>query len=545
MSFGPADRSARVASLSGTQFDILIVGGGICGVATARDAAMRGFKVACVEKEDFAYGTSSRSSKLIHGGLRYLEQANFKLVFEGTHERATLRAVAPHLVKPIQFLVPVYEGGKHGRLALGMGLWLYDALAGRNKTGKHSRHAAQEILELEPLLRSEGLLGGALYYDCMTDDARLCVENAVSAHSQGAVMLNRATFVEPVREAAGVITGARVRDEETGKLHDVTCRTIVHCAGPWTDDVLRRSGDTRGMIRTSKGIHILFARERLPLRYAVVMNAVRDRRVVFAIPRGRVTLVGTTDTDYDGDPDAVCATRDDVDYLLETVAFQFPKNAPTRADVRATYAGLRPLVRDESDNPYDTSREHTVVARPDGSVTIGGGKYTTYRRIADDVVKATMGALGLPKRGRPKCPTRNAELPGAVGLDAPGAVEEARKALAERGAPPDVQDYLLEAYGSRAALLGRRLDERLLPGFPFTVAEVDFAVQHEAAASIEDVLMRRIPIFFEAPDQGLECLEAVATHVAELLAWEPATRREQIDRYRATVALSRRWKAEV
>jgi glycerol-3-phosphate dehydrogenase len=523
---------------------MLIVGGGIVGVATARDAAMRGFKVACVEKEDYAYGTSSRSSKLIHGGLRYLEQANFKLVFEGTHERSTLGELAPHLVRPIQFLVPVYTGSKHGRLALGMGLWLYDALAGRHKPGKHSRHAPAELGELEPLLDKKDLNGGALYYDCMTDDARLCVENAVGAHEAGAVMLTRTSFMRPIRGEGDVVVGAVVHDHETGKDIEVSAKSIVHCAGPWTDEVLRRSGDTAGMIRTSKGAHICFAHDRLPLRYAVVMSAVRDGRVVFAIPRGRVTLVGTTDTDYDGDPDEVCASKDDVDYLIETVGRYFPRSAITRADVRATYAGLRPLIRDNSENPYDTSREHTVVARPDRSVTIGGGKYTTYRRIADDVVKATMGALAIPTRQRPKCTTKTAPLPGALGLEDPSWAESQKARLSALGIAPDVQQYVLGAYGTRVDRLGDGLTERLVEGFPFTLAEIDHAVLEEDATAIDDVLVRRIPIFFEVPDQGLECLEKVADRMKTLLGWHEATRREQIDHYRGVVARSRRWKSE-
>ncbi len=539
MSFGIHDRAARLSALATTPFDVLVVGGGITGVATARDAALRGLKVACVEKEDFAYGTSSRSSKLIHGGLRYLEQANFKLVFEGTHERATLRKLAPHLVKPIQFLVPVYEGGKHGRLALGMGLWLYDTLAGRQKPGKHSRHDPNELLELEPLLRSEGLTGGALYYDCMTDDARLCVENAVAAHQAGAVLLNKARYVRPIREGER-ITGAEILDELTGRTVTVACRSLVHCAGPWTDDVLAAGGDTQGMIRTSKGTHILLSRARLPIRYAVVMNAVRDRRVIFAIPRGRVTLIGTTDTDFSDAPDSVCASKDDVDYLLETVAFYFPKNAPTTTDVQATYSGLRPLIRDDSDNPYNTSREHTVVAHGDGRVTVGGGKYTTYRRIADDVVKTTLGVLGFPKRGRPKCPTLNAPLPGST--EAPEVLEAARQHVS--GLPVDIQDYLVEAYGARAVALPVEHAERLVPGCPFIVGEVDHAVMEEGALTVDDVLVRRIPAFYEAPDQGLECLEAVADRMTALMGWDAAARREQLDRYRTTVAVSRRWKTE-
>lgn len=526
--------------LRSTEFDVLVVGGGITGLATARDAAMRGFSVACVEKDDFGYGTSSRSSKLIHGGLRYLEQANFKLVFEGTHERATLRRVAPHLVRPIEFLVPVYETSRHGVLALGVGLWMYDQLAGKRRYKRHSRYTAEKLLVREPHLRADQLRGGAIYYDCMTDDARLCVENAIGGHEAGAVVLNGAEFVRPIRSEAGRVTGAVVRDRLADAEREVRCKVLVHCAGPWTDDVLARCGDESGMIRTSKGIHVLFPHEVLPVNHAVVMAARTDRRVLFAIPRGRVTLVGTTDTDYDSDPDDVHATSEDVDYLLETVAHYFPDKPPRREDIRATYAGLRPLVRDDAESPYDVSREHTVVIRDDGTITIGGGKLTTYRRMASDVVNAAMRVLGIRRRDRPKCPTRNAGLPGADGA----ADEDRVAAIDERiaaGDPEDVARYLVDGYGGRHALLGRP-GARLVEGMPFCQAEVDHAVLEEASLSIADVLVRRLPVFYEAPDQGLECLDAVARRMGSHLGWDSARRDAEMDTYRAVVQHSRRWR---
>lgn len=541
MTFGPADRAARIAALTDTEFDLLVVGGGITGVATARDAAMRGYKVALVEKEDFAYGTSSRSSKLIHGGLRYLEQANFRLVFEGTQERATLRKVAPHLVRPIQFLVPVYEESKHGVLTLGVGLWLYDQLAGKRRYARHSRHGAEQLLNLEPSLRTKGLRGGATYYDCMTDDARLCIENAIGAHEAGANLLNKASFVGPTRGEDGRITGGLVRDELSGAELQVKCKVLVSCAGPWTDKVLASHGNERGMIRTSKGAHILFAHDRLPVNHAVVMASRRDRRVVFAIPRGRVTLVGTTDTDFDGDPDQVHATGWDVDYLLETVNHYFPDQGLGHADIQATYAGLRPLVRDDSDSPYDVSREHTVVTTDDGTVTIGGGKYTTYRRMASDVVRACMKVMAIKRKERPRCPTAQAALPGADGFSLDAQWEEEH--VAERvaaGLDEETAAYLVGTYGARHPEIDG--SERLMEGLPFTVGEIDHAVTRECALTLSDVLVRRLPIFYEAADQGLECADRVADVMGARLGWSDAERAAQIEAYQETVAQSRRWK---
>ena len=541
MPFGVQDRNARLHLLEENCFDFLIVGGGITGVACARDAVLRGFSAACVEKNDFAYGTSSRSSKLIHGGLRYLEQANFKLVFEGTHERAQLRKVAPHLVKPIPFMFPVFKEAKHGMATISFGLWLYDTLAGKHRYGRHRRYKRDEIMSLEPGLRSEGLSGGAVYYDCMTDDARLCLENAVSAHESGAVMLNYTRFLHSVKDPDGRAIGATVRDENSGREFKVNCKVLIYCAGPWTDQVLSAGQEKqKSMIRTTKGVHLLFAADRLPVNHAVVMNSVTDGRVVFAIPRGRVTLVGTTDTDYNGDPDGVHATSEDVDYLMETLEHYFPGLNLTREDIRASYAGLRPLVRDDSDSPYDVSREHTVSIGEDSSVTIGGGKYTTYRLMADDILSEAMKVMGLRRAERVKCATRDVLLVGAEDL-APQQREELLKELYAK-MDEDIADYLLNAYGGRAGRVAGGDLSRLVSGFPFVYSEVEYGIQNESAVTPADVLIRRIPVFYEAPDQGLECLDKVVDHMAASLGWTLDQKEKHTEDYRALVESSRRWR---
>ena len=542
MTFGHHDRQARLDALKSKHFDALIIGGGITGVATARDMAMRGFQVACIEKEDFAYGTSSRSSKLIHGGLRYLEQANFGLVFEGTHERATLRKVAPHLVRPIPFLYPVYESSKRGVWTVSLGLWMYDQLAGKRRYGRHTRHDVADLRTREPALRQEQLRGGAIYYDCWTDDARLCFENALSAHLSGASMLNRVCFVSPTRNEDKRIVGATVRDEESGQNISVRCKTLVHCTGPWTDQVLSQSGPPSDMLRPTKGVHVLVPRDVLPVQHAVVMSAVRDRRVVFAIPRGSMTLIGTTDTDFSDNPDDVYTTSSDVDYLLETVTAYFPNHAPTREHIRATYAGLRPLVRDDSESTYDVSREHTVVTRGDGTLIIAGGKYTTYRRMADDLVGAVMQDLKVPRRERPPCPTANALLPGAAQYDAsPEMTQSGVSALVEKGVPQDMAQHLVATYGSRHTLIDCEGSSRMIDGLPYCWAEVDHCVLNEAALGLSDILIRRLAIFYEAPDQGLECAKNVAERMQTLLDWDDLKRANELSRYENDVATSRRW----
>ena len=311
------DRRAQLEGIRGVSCDLLVVGGGITGACIARDAAMRGINVVLVDKNDFAWGTSSRSSKLIHGGFRYLEQMDFRLVFESTQERAILSKIAPHLVTPCPFLFPSYKGDRYGPTLIGLGMWLYDVLATFRAYRRHEMLAKEPFLARVPHLESRGLTGGALYYDAMTHDAFLTVSIIEDAVIHGAFCANYLGYEGAVYQA-GKVVGARLRDRETNELFAINTPWIVHAAGPYTDDVQARAGLVGSpMVRPTKGVHIAVSRDRLPLDAALVMNSRRDHRVTFALPWGDITVIGTTDTDHTGPIYDVHADKSDVDYLLD------------------------------------------------------------------------------------------------------------------------------------------------------------------------------------------------------------------------------------
>ncbi|MDQ3296716.1 MAG: glycerol-3-phosphate dehydrogenase/oxidase, partial [Myxococcota bacterium] len=423
-------------------YDVVVIGGGITGAGIARDAALRGLKVALFEKGDYASGTSSKSSKLVHGGLRYLEHGEIGLVFESVSERRVQTRVAPHLVRPLPFIIPIYKGAKPGLELMNVGLWIYDTLALFRAPKLHRTfRGTKAALELEPQLRADGLRGALEYYDCATDDARLVIENAIDASMLGA---DCHTYTEVLRfERAGAleghsvdpsgadgrradrrITGVVVRDRLTGVTRTVTCRAVVLAAGAWTDEMIRRFEIPmdRPLLRRTKGVHIVIPRERLPLARAITLISPVDARVMFAIPWRERTVLGTTDTDFSGSADEVAADADDIKYLCDSGNGYFPGANLTPADVIATWAGLRPLIAappnvDES----EISREHEVFAKPDGLVIIAGGKLTTYRRMASEAVDKTLELLGEigevveAKRAH----TKDRPLPGAVELAHP------------------------------------------------------------------------------------------------------------------------------
>lgn len=544
-SFSFRDRPAALDRLGADDFDFLVVGGGVTGTGIARDAAMRGFRVALVEKGDLASGTSSKSSKLVHGGLRYLEQYDFKLVMEGTSERARLMAQAPHIVRPLPFLFPIYDGSSKGPFLVHLGMWLYDALALFRNYRKHQKLEVEEVEEAEPTLSTEGLLAGMLYYDCITDDARLTLENAIAAHREGACLLTHTRFAEPLRDARGRVTGAVCEDLVTGRTVPVRAQVIVQAAGPWTNDVLgRTNASPTSMVRPTKGVHLVFPREVLPVRHAVVMSAVRDGRVVFAIPWEQSTVIGTTDTDYDGDVDALEATADDAVYLCETMERYFPDYPVTPADAISTWAGLRPLVReDDGTSSYDTSREHTIVVDPRGSVVIAGGKLTTYRKMADECVQDAMALLPASRRqGIRTCRTVDAVLPGAEGFDYRTDREEALEEAAAMGFDAEVSEHLIQIYGAAWRIVAARADEtpngaaRVDASLPWIWAEVDHAVEAELAMTLDDVMVRRTHLHFHLRDQGRGIAPAVAARMADLMGWSADEIAAQIERFEAVIA---------
>jgi len=538
-------------------YDIVVIGGGITGAGIARDAALRGLKVALFEKGDYASGTSSKSSKLVHGGLRYLEHGEIGLVFESVSERRVQTRVAPHLVRPLPFLIPIYKGAKPGLEMMNVGLWIYDSLALFRAPRLHRTfRGARAARDLEPALRSEGLRGAIEYYDCNTDDARLVLENALDARALGADCHTYTEVMRFERRDDGRITGAVVRDRLTGETRSATARVFVLAAGAWTDEMVARFEIPIGrpLLRRTKGVHIVVPRERLPLSRAITLISPVDQRVMFAIPWRERTVLGTTDTDFTGTADEVAADADDVKYLCDSANGVFPDARLQPDDVIATWAGLRPLIAappnvDES----DVSREHEVFSRADGLVIIAGGKLTTYRRMARQAVNETLKLLD--QLGEPiaadRTTTKGRPLPGAEGLaqtDLEGVAAIGRQLMTEFALDVDTATHLCGVYGARSHVLAKRiaedrqLGERLDPELPYVWAEVEFAVSHDLARTVEDVLARRVPLLLVSRDQGLGVCERVADRLGARLDWSDAQRARMLDEYRAEVALSRRWR---
>jgi len=545
--------------VSTSTYDLVVIGGGITGAGIARDAALRGLKVALFEKGDYASGTSSKSSKLVHGGLRYLEHGEIGLVFESVSERRVQSRVAPHLVRPMPFLIPIYRGAKPGFELMNVGLWIYDSLALFRAPKLHRTfRGTRAALELEPQLKAEGLRGVLEYYDCATDDARLVLENALDAQSLGAHCHTYTEVLRFERGPGGRITGVHVRDRLTGETSLVTTRAVVLAAGAWTDEMIRRFEIPmeRPLLRRTKGVHIVLPRERLPLARAITLISPVDGRVMFAIPWRDRTVLGTTDTDFTGSADEVAADLADVRYLCESGNGYFPGANLSTDDVISTWAGLRPLIAappnvDES----EISREHEVFSRPDGLVIIAGGKLTTYRRMAREAVGVALKLLDeLGERVEvQRARTKDRPLPGAVGLEEPTLEAVAaigRKLMQEHGLDVDTATHLCGTYGTRAPLLAARIAEapelgqRIDPELPYVWAEVEFAATHDLARTVEDVLGRRVPLLLVSRDQGVGAAARTADMLSAIHGWSAEQRAAMLDEYRHEVELSRRWRTE-
>jgi glycerol-3-phosphate dehydrogenase len=529
-------RRAALDLLSHARFDVLVIGGGITGAGVARDAAMRGFRTALLERNDFASGTSSRSSRLIHGGLRYLEHGWLHLVFESSRERRTLMRIAPHLVRPLAFTWPVYDEARVPLWKLGAGLMVYDALAlFRNLGGKHRRLLPEQVLELEPAIRPERLRGGARYFDASTNDVRLTLANVRAAAEAGATILNHAE-VRALRRAGSHVTGAHALDHITGTEVDVTARTVINASGPWSDSI-RRMADPRATtaLRGTKGVHIAVPRERVGNRDALTILSVIDGRVMFVLPAGPFTIIGTTDTDYAGPIDQVRATRTDVDYLIRSANEYFPAARLHSPDVIAAWAGIRPLVASRRTDPSSTSREHSISWTAPGLLSVTGGKLTTYRSMAASVVNHVARALGVSARS---AQTHQVTLPGGDMLSLEDEVRIASRTIGVGS----LADHLVHMYGTdwRAvwAIVGsnRALSAPVVPTLPYIVAELHYAVEHEMALTLGDLLIRRLHVAFETRDHGISAAPAAGRAVGPLLGWSESDYAAQLAAYRDEIA---------
>lgn len=537
----PGLRRAELRQVAATPADVLVIGGGIVGAGVARDAAMRGLRTVLVEQHDLAWGTSSRSSRLIHGGLRYLEQGAIGLVAEALRERAVLRRIAPHLVHPLPFVFPVHAGDRIGRMKLGAGLLLYDLLALLRNVGRHRMLSKRQLLAREPLLRDRGLRGGALYYDAQCDDARLVIATARSAAAHGAAILHYAA-VRGFRREDGRIAGAEVEDRLTGERLELRAQVVVSATGPWTDGVRRMEDPAaQALLRLTKGVHVVVPRTRVGNHEAITFTSPIDGRVMFVLPWGELSYIGTTDTDTAESPEQVRAADVDVLYLLRSANALFPGARLTVEDVRATWAGLRPLLRSDTADARASSlsREHAIVEGAGGMIAVAGGKLTTYRAMAAETVDRVVRRLG--PRGGGAWPawaaTDTEPLPGGETADLTAFAAMGNDA----GLPPATIAHLLRHYGTEAAgicnlaVSDRMLARPLDPDHPAIAAEVIHAVRRELALRVEDVLVRRIHLFYEVPDRGRRAAANVATLMGGELGWDDTRIAAERERYAAMV----------
>lgn len=534
---GPAEHAKAWEELSEREFDVLVIGAGVTGAGAALDATTRGLRTGLVEARDFASGTSSRSSKLFHGGLRYLEQMNFSLVAEALRERELmLTTLAPHLVHPVAFLYPLTRRAWE-RPYVGAGLTMYDTMGGARSVPAQKHLTRGGALRQFPGLRPDALVGAIRYFDAQADDARHTLTVARTAAQYGAVVRNSTEVVELIKEADRVV-GVKVRDVETGREQVVRSKVVVNATGVWTDDIQRMSGGRgRFKVRASKGVHILVPRDSIAGEVGLILRT--EKSVLFVIPWGQQWIIGTTDTDWELDLAHPAATSRDIDYILDHVNAVLAVPL-TREDILGVYAGLRPLLAGESEETSQLSREHAVARPMPGLISIAGGKYTTYRVMAKDAIDACaedLGAIG-------ESITEQVPLIGADGYRAMLNLKD--ELATETGLPSWRIEHLLGRYGSRLhEVLEPAADEPdllrpLLGAEAYLRCEIRYAVTHEGALHLTDVLARRTRMSIETRHRGVDAAQEAAAIMAPLLSWDDATAAHEVEAYVERVRAERR-----
>lgn len=533
---------SRLASLERFRrevFDVLIIGGGITGAGLALDAAARGLKTALVEKRDFAAGTSSRSTKLIHGGLRYLEQFDVTLVREALLERSVLARIAPHQTEAFPFVIPIYTDRRRNYdhpLMMRAGLFLYDLLAGRQNFARHRRLSREEALRLAPQLDPNGLKGAFLYYDALTNDSRLVVEIVKAANQHGAAIANYAKVENYLRDAEGKITGARLLDELGGEPIELRARVTINATGVWMEEMIRLDGGSadglKKKLRPAKGIHLTVAADRLRVDAAWLIPSLTGHRFYFVVPwEGRVNI-GTTDTDYSGGKDFPQAEHEEVAEILNAVNSYFPEANLDTSDVISAWAGLRPLISDaDAKDTTKVSRKEEMIETADGLISIGGGKLTTYRAMAEHGIDLALKRLGnsFAAATTKGIPISGGEM-SRVELD-----QTAKQLAAHYNLPIDVTRHLAFGYGSnfdaliRLMLDDESLRERLIDDLPVVKAEIVYAARHELAISLTDALTRRTRLAMLAGAAALDCAPVAAELMAGELGWSEGETARQLE----------------
>jgi glycerol-3-phosphate dehydrogenase len=543
-SFSALARTVIRQQLATQSVDLLVIGGGITGAGIARDAALRGLKTALIERQDFAGGTSSRSARVVHGGVRYIESLQFDVVRQACTERNHLQRLAPHLVTPMPFTLPVYE--KWSRyVKVQIGLWLYDLLGAAPHSQRRQTLTTHQLAAAEPALSQQQLVGAMRYHEQITDDARLTLATIRSAWQQGAVALNYAE-VQGLLKRQGRIVGATIYDRLSGSTVEVQAKAVVNATGPW-NDTLRRldEADPTPTVRPNKGIHLVVPRAQLPIRHAVDFPAEGGHRTMYAVPWHHTCLVGTTDTDYSGDLDQIHAAADEVDWILASVNRAFPAVKLQRGDIISTFAGARPLVSSGAGKAYRASREHQITTSRSGLLSIVGGKLTTHRAMAKEVVDLVAGQL----QHTAACTTDRTPLDARLvtANDVATWVEHAHAAAVNLD--DESIQHLVTTYGAQSLSILELahqqpvLQRRIAPALPYLYAEIPYAIHHEMTCTLSDLLVRRMHLIHEDRTQGLAHAEGIAQLMAQELQWNTDEIAAQVTAYRQEVALTRQFEA--
>jgi glycerol-3-phosphate dehydrogenase len=529
--FSALNRIETVKQLGGTDFDLLVIGGGVTGVGIALDAANRGLKVALVEKQDFAAGTSSRSTKLVHGGLRYLKQFEFALVREVGLEREIVYRNAPHIVIPEKMLLPIIEGGSLGRLPASVGLYVYDLLAGVRRKERRKMLSRTETKEREPLLREQGLLAGALYWEYRTDDARLVTELAKTAHEKGAVLLNYCSL-DSFRFENGKVSGGNITDLINGSKSTIRAKKVVNAAGPWVDKVRGTAEEIRGKrLQLTKGVHLVFDHQRLPIRQALYFD-VEDGRMMFAIPRENCTYVGTTDTVYDEGIERPRVSKRDVTYLLSAINRMFNIEPLEEKDIVSTWAGLRPLIHEDGKSPSELSRKDEIFISAQGLISIAGGKLTGFRKMAERTVDLCFRQLADEQAIKfVSCTTDNVQLTGGGKRNAQSFLLSLREDV-KLYFGADMLQQLFHRFGENAEIIAQdAMGREGSPAIALLLAELHYCVKDEMVTELSDFLVRRTGRLYFAKAEADRHAEMLNRELAELLNWDEAAAKRSLDTY--------------
>ncbi|MBP2239467.1 glycerol-3-phosphate dehydrogenase [Cytobacillus eiseniae] len=528
MLFSNQSRNEFVNKLTNEKFDVLIIGGGITGAGIALDATLRGMKVALVEMQDFSSGTSSRSTKLIHGGLRYLKQFELKMVAEVGKEREIVYENGPHVTTPEWMLLPIYEGGTFGKISTSIGLRMYDFLAGVRRAERRTMLTVQEVIDKEPLIKRVGLKGGGYYVEYRTDDARLTIEIMKSAASKGATLLNY-TKVENLRYENGKIVGASVSDQLTEERYDIHAEMVINAAGPWVDSIREFDGSKKGkMLQLTKGVHLVFDQSQFPLKQAVYFDT-PDSRMVFAIPRDGKTYVGTTDTFYSEDPKSPKMTAEDRAYIIHAIHYMFPEVKITEEDVESSWAGVRPLIWEEGKDPSEISRKDEIWESDSGLITIAGGKLTGYRKMAEMIVDEVIKKFNEGKnQSFEECQTKEWPISGGdvggsskfgefifrqseKGMDAGLTKEEAVSLAAMYGSNvPGIYQFVVDNGKKEAEAVGLPVKLWL---------QLKYALDEEMAATPSDFFIRRTGVLLFDIDTVRKYQLEVIAYMANYFGW--------------------------